>query len=162
VSIRITTLLNWLARTLAYAGGALAALLALMVVVSIAGRFFFARPIQGDVELTQMCIGICVACFLPWCQLHRGNIIIDFFTAKASPRTLQRLDVAGALLLALMLGFLAWRTGAGALSVRNAGEQTMILALPMWISYAALVPGMALAALIALMQALGALKGASA
>jgi hypothetical protein len=44
--------------------------------------------------------GAAIALFLPWCQLRRGNIIVDFFTAKASDRTNAMLDRFGALLLA--------------------------------------------------------------
>ncbi len=59
----------------------------------------------------------------------------------------------GCLLVALMCGLLAWRTAVGAINVREGGETTMILALPMWWVYALLAPGLALAALIALHQA---------
>ena len=52
-----------------------------------------------------------------------------------------------------MVALLAWRSAAGALAVREAGETTMILGLPMWISYGALAPGLALTAVIALLQA---------
>jgi TRAP-type C4-dicarboxylate transport system permease small subunit len=76
-----------------------------------------------------------------------------------APRPRGLLDAIGALLLALMVGLLAWRTMVGALSVREAGEATMILDLPMWISYAALGPGLALTALIALAQVLPHLRG---
>ena len=48
---------------------------------------------------------------------------------------------------------LAWRTSVGALAVAEAGETSMILALPMWWAYASLAPGLALAAVIALVQA---------
>jgi len=122
-------------------------------VASIIGRSWLARPIQGDVELTQFGIALCIALCLPWCQLQRGNIIVDFFT-QAAPAPVQRgLDRLGALLLAVMLGLLAWRAGAGALAVREAGETSMILGWPMWFSYAALAPGLALSGLIALLQA---------
>jgi TRAP-type C4-dicarboxylate transport system permease small subunit len=144
-------LLRRLAVWFAIAGGLLACAVALMVVVSVIGRRF-SMPIQGDVELTQFGIALAIALCLPWAQLHGSNIIVDFFTNKAAERTQQRLDAFGALLLALMVGVLAWRTAAGALAVHEAGEMTMILGLPMWIAYAVLAPGFALTALIALVQ----------
>ena len=52
-----------------------------------------------------------------------------------------------------MFALLAWRTGVGAVAVYEAGETSMIRALPMWWVYASLAPGLALAALIALLQA---------
>ena len=47
----------------------------------------------------------------------------------------------------------AVRTSIGAISVYEAGETSMILALPMWWAYASLAPGLALAALVAVVQA---------
>jgi len=145
-------LLSRLALWCALAGCACACLVALLTVVSIAGRSLLKQPIPGDVELSQFGIALCIALCLPWCQLKRANIIVDFFTQKAGPRTLRGLDGVGSLLLALMVGLLAWRSGVGALSVYEAQETTMILSLPMWISYAALAPGLALTALIAFVQ----------
>ena len=63
------------------------------------------------------------------------------------------LDGVGALLMAAMCALLAWRTSVGAIGVREAGETSMILGLPMWWVYASLAPGLALAALVALVQA---------
>jgi TRAP-type C4-dicarboxylate transport system permease small subunit len=40
------------------------------------------------------------------------------------------------------------------MSVREAGETSMIISLPMWWAYAALAPGLAIAAVIALAQAM--------
>jgi len=41
----------------------------------------------------------------------------------------------------------AWRTGASAFSLKEAGETSMILAWPVWMVVAALVPSFALLAL---------------
>jgi TRAP-type C4-dicarboxylate transport system permease small subunit len=140
----------------ALAGCAAACVVAMLTVASIIGRTVWSRPIPGDVELSQFGIALCIALCLPWCQLQRGNIIVDFFTQGLGPRRMRALDGLGSLLLAVMVALLAWRSAAGALAVREAGETTMILGLPMWISYAALAPGLALTALIALLQAFSA------
>ncbi|HUG26397.1 TRAP transporter small permease [Piscinibacter sp.] len=145
-------ILRRLAVLFAIAGCLSACLVAALVVVSIAGRSLMSAPIQGDVELTQFGIALAIALCLPWAQLHGSNIIVDFFTQRAGERTLRRLDAFGSLLLALMTGVLAWRTAVGAISVRDSFETTMILGLPMWITYAVLAPGLALTALIALVQ----------
>ncbi len=126
---------------------------ALMVVVSVVGRAAFGLPVPGDVELTQFGIALAISLGLPWCQARRANIIVDFFTQRATPHTQRWLDGAGALLLALMCALLAWRSAAGAFAVREAHESTMILGLPMWWAYASLAPGLALAAALALTQA---------
>jgi TRAP-type C4-dicarboxylate transport system permease small subunit len=145
--------LSRLARWFAVLGGLCAGAVALMVVVSIAGRALWAKPIQGDIELTQFGIALCISLCLPWAQVQRANILVDFFTQKAGPAVLRGLDRIGAVLLALMVALLAWRTAVGAQAVREAHEATMILDLPMWWAYALLAPGLALTAVVALVQA---------
>ena len=144
--------LRFLARWFALAGGLLGCIVALMTVASVLGRALFTTPIPGDIELTQFGVAMCISLCLPWCQLRGGNIIVDFFTAKASEGTQRRLDSLGSLLLAAMMALLAWRTAVGAASVQEAAETTMILGLPMWITYAVLAPGLALTLLIAVAQ----------
>lgn len=145
--------LRALALWFAVAGAAVALLTGAMTVVSVAGRALLRAPIPGDVELTQFGIALAISLGLPWCQLRRANIIVDFFTQKLPERGRNRLDAAGALLLAAMCALLAWRSGAGAQAVHQAFETSMILSLPMWWVYASLAPGLALAALVALVQA---------
>jgi len=148
--LRIINRVAWL---FAMLGGVAASLVGLMVVVSIAGRALIAKPISGDVELTAMGVAICISLCLPWCQLHGANIIVDFFTRHTTARRRRWLDGVGALLLAVMAALLAWRTAVGAAVLREAGETTMILGLPQWWTYAMLAPGLALTALIAVIQA---------
>ena len=153
------SLLRRLAALSAMLGCAAACAVALMVATSILGRAVAALPVPGDVELTQFGIALSIALCLPWAQLMRSNIIIDFFTQGLRERAQRRLDAFGALLLALMTGLLAWRAGVGAAAVREASETTMILGLPMWWTYAVLAPGLALTALIALVQAAHLVRG---
>lgn len=137
----------------AVAGGGVACAVAAMTVASIAMRSLWSSPIAGDVELTQLGIALAISLCLPWAQLHGANIIVDFFTQSLPDRANRRLDAVGALLLAAMCALLSWRAAMGAIAVRAAGETSMILDLPMWWAYASLAPGLALTALIALVQA---------
>ena len=155
----ILLLLRRLALTFALLGAAAALAVALMTVASIAGRALWSTPIPGDVELTQFGIAWALSLSLPWCQLRGANISVDFFTQHLRERKMRVLDGVGAVLLALMCTLLAWRTSVGALAVREAGETSMILALPMWWAYASLAPGLALAALVALVQAARHFRG---
>jgi TRAP-type C4-dicarboxylate transport system permease small subunit len=152
--MRLLRSLSALCAFFALAGGLVGCLVALLTVSSIVGRSVASAPIQGDVELTQFGVALAISLCLPWCQLRGANIIVDFFTQSVSYRTRGRLDAVGAMLLAVFAGLLAWRAAAGAFSVAEAGETTMILDVPMWISYAVLAPGLALTALVAVLQAL--------
>jgi TRAP-type C4-dicarboxylate transport system permease small subunit len=146
-------LLNRVAWLFAVGGGVVATAVALMVVASIAGRATMASPIPGDVEITQFGIALTISLCLPWCQLHGGNIMVDFFTQRVPERRVRWLDAFGALMLAAMAALLSWRTTVGAIASRETFEATMILGLPTWWTYASLAPGLALTAVIALVQA---------
>ena len=45
---------------------------------------------------------------------------------------------------------IAWRTGVAVISIRESQEISAILGVPTWISYAGMVPGFALLAVVAL------------
>jgi TRAP-type C4-dicarboxylate transport system permease small subunit len=141
-----------LAKFCAILAGLILTGITLMICASLLGRNTTGWTLVGDFELTGVAAGAAVALFLPWCQARRGHIIVDFFTAKASPATNDRLDRLGALLLALVMMLLAWRTALGGLSSFRAHSTSMMLGFPEWITYAVMVPPMALAALIALWQ----------
>jgi TRAP-type C4-dicarboxylate transport system permease small subunit len=145
--------LRVLARAFAWVGAAVALAVALTTVTSVVLRALTTRPIQGDVEITQFGVALAISLMLPWCQLRGANIIVDFFTQRLRERALRTLDGIGCVLIAAMYLLLAWRTGVGAQSVHEAGETSMIRSWPMWWVYVSLAPGLALAALIALVQA---------
>ena len=142
-----------LAKLCAIVAGVLLTVITLMTCASLIGRNTIGTTLVGDFELTGVVAGAAIALFLPWCQLRRGNIIVDFFTAKASDRTNALLDRFGALLLALVMLLLAWRTSVGGLSAFNSQSGTMMLGFPEWIVYAFIVPPLILTGLIGLSQA---------
>lgn len=146
--------LEFLAKLCAILAGVLLTAITLMTCASLIGRNTVGTTLVGDFELTGVATGAAIALFMPWCQHRRGNIIVDFFTARVSARTNARLDRFGALLLALVFALLAWRTAVGGLNSWNTGSETQILGFPEWITYAAMVPAFVLTAVIALRQAL--------
>ena len=147
-------LLESLAKLCAILAGVLLTVVTLMTCGSLVGRNVFGATIVGDFELSGAAAGAAVALFMPWCQFQRGNIIVDFFTVRASQRTTVALDRFGALLLGLAMALLAWRSSLGGLNAWRSGSGTMLIGFPEWIIYAAMVPPMALTAVIGLAQAL--------
>ncbi len=145
--------LETLARMCAVLAGVILVAITLMTVYSVIGRDFFGKALLGDFELTAVMTGAAVSLFLPWCQVKRGNIIVDFFTAKTSDKTRGALDRIGALFIAGMLGLCAWRATLGGLSAFKSNSGTMMLGFPEWIVYCFIAPALALTALIALLQA---------
>jgi TRAP-type C4-dicarboxylate transport system permease small subunit len=149
--------MRWLelaAKACAILAGLLLTVVTLMTCISVMGRNTTGWTISGDFELSGYAAGAAIALFLPWCQYRRGNIIVDFFTTKAAAHTQRGLDRLGAFLLALAMGLMTWRSAIGGLNAWKSGSGSMMLGLPEWVVYAAMVPALALTSLIALMQAL--------
>ena len=146
--------LEWLAKACAVIGGVVMVAITLITTGSVLGRWLFNKPLLGDTELVEFAMALAVAAFLPLCQWRGGNIIVDFFTTKASQIARDRLDRLGAGLMVVMMALLAWRTAAGAVSQKEAGSTTMLMGLPEWTAFAAMVPPLALTALIALYTAI--------
>ena len=147
-------LLERAARLCAVLAGVLLIVITLMTCVSLIGRNTIGWSIVGAFELSGFAAGAAIALFMPWCQVRRGNIIVDFFTAKASPATVSLLDRLGALLLALAMGLMTWRTSIGGLNAWKSQAGSMMMGFPEWIVYVGMVPPLALTALIALVQAI--------
>ena len=81
---------------------------------------------------------------------------MDFFTTKASQGTRDWLDRIGALTVAVMMALFAWRTLLGGLNERTTGSVSMLMQLPTYPAYFAMVPAFILTAVIALVQFLQA------
>jgi TRAP-type C4-dicarboxylate transport system permease small subunit len=135
----------------AMAGGVVLLLVAIVTLVSVGGRWLLARPVAGDVELVQLGTATALALFLPYCQLHGSHLIVDIFTARTGSSVHRRLDLAAHAIAAIVLALLALRAGAGVMDLHRAGETSMVLGVPLWLAYAAMVPSLGLAALIALL-----------
>ena len=146
-------ILEKLAQASAILAGLLMTFITVMTCVSLIGRNTTGTTLAGDFELTGVAAGAAIALFIPWCHLRRGNIIVDFFTAKVSDRINAMLDRFGALLLGLVFAVLAWRTAVGGLNAWNSQSGTMMLGFPEWVVYVAMVPPFILTTIIALYQA---------
>lgn len=152
--MKILAILETLAKLCAILAGLLLIFITLMTCISIIGRDLIGKTIVGDFELSGAAAGAAIALFMPWCQVKRGNIMVDFFTAKASESVQNIMDRLGAVLLGCVMALMTWRTTVGGLNSFRTHSETQILGLPEWIVYAAMVPPLALTVLIALHQGL--------
>jgi TRAP-type C4-dicarboxylate transport system permease small subunit len=146
-------ILESLAKLCAILAGVLLTVITLMTCISLIGRNTTGWTIVGDFELSGSAAGAAIALFLPWCQVRRGNIIVDFFTARASAAAQAVLDRAGALVVAAVMALMTWRSAIGGLNAWNSQAGSMMLGFPEWVVYVGIVPPLALTALIALAQA---------
>lgn len=135
-----------LSKGMAIAGGLVFVALVVMSIVSIVGRKLASAPVPGDVELLQVCSAFASSAFFAYCHLNHGDVKVDFFTHNMKASRIHFLDACGSLLVGLFGALIAWRAGAGALSIKESGETTMILGWPLWVGQILMVPGFVLLA----------------
>ena len=157
---RVGRALLGLSKIVAIFGGLILVAITLLTVYSILGReltslgwlpqffpFSLIRPVTGDFELVELGCGVAIFTFLPYCQIVRGNVIVDFFTAKSSRRIKSALALAGNAAYAAIAIILTWRLWHGASDLRAFGETSMVLRVPIWWAY---VPAFATLVLLSL------------
>jgi len=107
-----------ISKVLATFGGLLCCVMALLVTISVTGRYLFDSPIPGDYDLIAIICGCAVFAFLPYCQMVRGNVVVDFFTANISARSKAILDTFGNILYLFVAAMFTWRLYYGGLELR--------------------------------------------
>jgi TRAP-type C4-dicarboxylate transport system permease small subunit len=68
--------------------------------------------------------------FLPLCQLHRHNIIVDTFTTRLPRSVRNGLDALWDLVYAAFAGIIVWRLALGAWDSLRSNTVSMMLGLP--------------------------------
>lgn len=139
-------------------GGIIFLLESLMTVISVAGRAIYNQPIAGDYEIVQMVSAMAIALCLPYCQLRRGHVFVDFFTLWASESLKKLLDSLASLLLAVVAFVICWRVYYGFLDMISYQETTMVLGLPIWWTYIPMMPAFFMLGITALVTCWSDLK----
>lgn len=129
------------ATLLAYAGGLCLVFIIVLTCVSIAGRAlltlgFGFGPVPGDFEMVEIASGVAVFLFLPLCQLKRGHVTVDLFAGAMGRRGVALTDLAANVLMTGASAVILWRLLAGLQDKMRTGEESFILAIPVWWGYA--------------------------
>ena len=124
-----------LAYILAILGGIILVIVILINFISILSRIIFLNPLVGDFELVEIGSAIAISSFLPLCHLKKGNVIVDFITAKLNFKKIAFLDCISSVIYGLIALFFTWRMFFGARDMYNYQEETMLLQFPIWIPF---------------------------
>jgi TRAP-type C4-dicarboxylate transport system permease small subunit len=124
-----------ISKWLAIFGGVVLSAMAILTSLSVLGRSILLQPVPGDFELVAIGTGISVFAFLPWCQIVRGNVMVDFFMSAAPVRARIFGDVAGGILYLAIASLLTWRMIFGGLDMYNYNELSMTINFPRWTTF---------------------------
>ena len=113
---RIGLRLERIGRRMAYFGGIILAVIAVVTVASIIGRAllpFGLGPIKGDFEIVEIGCAIAVFSFLPLAQLRRAHVTVDIFVSALPARARAFLGLLGDTLIAIAAFIILWRLWLG-------------------------------------------------
>ena len=124
-----------ISKWMAVFGGVLLFILAILTTVSVFGRKFLDAPVPGDFELVAIGTGIAVFACLPYCQLMRGNVLVDFFMNNAPTRAKTIADIVAGLIFLAVGSMLTWRMVYGAIDMHEVNEVSMTIGFPRWTTF---------------------------
>ena len=125
----------------------------MLIVASIATRWFLAASIPGDVELIQAATAVAAFAFLPFGQLNRSNIVVDTFTQRLPERVRNAIDAFWDIVYAAAAVILSWRLLVAAFDAIRSHTVSTVIGLPIgWFMLA----GVAMLFLLALVSVLTA------
>lgn len=122
-------------------GGALLLVIVLITGLNVAGfslnrifRIFGSSfpGISGYEDIVTLLVGVAAVTMFPFCQYQKGNIAVDLFMTNA-PRWLENLvEKFSSLLMLATVVFLAWMMVLGTLQVKEDGDLSQVLGIPVW------------------------------
>lgn len=155
--LRAAAILRGSALVAAVTGGLIFFGLATMLTISIVARKTMGWQVRGDVEIVQMAGAVAASLLFGWCQVHRGNVAVDFAT-KSLPRGIQQaLTRIGYFSLGCLGLLLAVRTVALGLGSIEVHVISTLLAWSEGHWQLAMAPGLALFGVIGLFQSVAPL-----
>ena len=142
-------------------GGSLMLAAGMLIVVSIATRWFLAASIPGDVELIQAATAVAAFAFLPFGQLNRSNIVVDTFTQRLPERVRNGIDAFWDIVYAAAAVILSWRLSVAAFDAIRSHTVSTVIGLPIGWFMLAGVTMLFLLALVSVLTAGRLLRGSS-
>ena len=101
--------IRWICRFMTAIGAVVLAIMMFLSVADICGRYFFNKPIDGTYEIVSLMV-VLVGCLgLGYCQLVKGNIMIDVVTKRLSPRGQAIMNIISYLISIAVCGIVCWQ-----------------------------------------------------
>jgi TRAP-type C4-dicarboxylate transport system permease small subunit len=154
-------ILDRAAHAVAVFGGSLMLAAGVLIIASIASRWFLATSIPGDVELIQAATAVAAFAFLPFGQINRSIIVVDTFTQWLPERVRNVTDAFWDIVYAAAALVLSWRLSVAAFDAIRSHTVSTVIGLPIgWFMLVGAVM-LLLLALTALLTAGRLLRGSN-
>lgn len=106
-------------------------IMALLTCADVVLRLF-GRPIPGTYELIGYLGSVVVSFSLAYTSLEKGHVSVEILVEKLPERIQIFVDGIGALIGSILFGLIAWQSAVYALDMKNSGEVSMTLQMPVY------------------------------
>ncbi len=134
-------------------GGTIVLAVSVVIAISVTRRALGFGGISGDFEVVEIGCGIAAFLFMPFCQMRRGHVSVDLFSAGLPTWLIHFFEGLWDLVFALVWVVLVWRFSQGMMEKLDYADRSMLLRFPLWTIYIPALASAALSALIALKTA---------
>ncbi|NLL21498.1 MAG: TRAP transporter small permease [Firmicutes bacterium] len=104
----------------------------ILVVVNILLRVFIDSPILGTYEYVGFCSSLMIGFSLAYCALESGNIAVEFFLDKLSPRIQAVIECIMGIIAFVFFIFTTWHMSRFAYSTVLSGEVSASTGTPVY------------------------------
>ncbi len=144
---RIESILYNLSRKAGLTAGAAVILMMLLTCTDVVMRFFN-RPLPGTYEIVGFLGTFAVALALAATSVEKGHIAVDLLVNRFPQRLQILIDAGGSLFGFVLFAALTWQSSLYALDLRQSGEVSATLGMPVYPFAAGIAFGCALLCLI--------------
>lgn len=117
-------------RVIALIGLAALLILAIITMADVGMRWLFNQPITGVDDLAKLVVAIAIAASIPAVLATRQNITIRFLGKALGRRAELIFEIFGSLIVLAVMAGMAWQIQIYTDELRQSGETTWLLAIP--------------------------------
>ena len=117
------------------AAGVVLILLMLLTTADVVGRYFFNSPINGVFDLTHFAVSIITYLGLAYCGWRGAHVGIELLYDRLPTVARRVLNRATNLAGCTLFGLISWRTAVQSIDVREMGEASQMLEVPLYPLY---------------------------
>ena len=127
-------IIMWIGRVTITISTVMLGVMLFLSVADVIGRFLFNHPIEGTFELVGMLMVVIGFLGLGYCQLVKGNIMIDIFTNRFGPRGQALLNIVSFIISVVICVLIVWQGWLRAwdYAFKELGGTTNTLHIPYW------------------------------
>ena len=117
-------------KTLAWMSAVPVAVIIVLTVIDVFGRYVFSSPLRGSMEIIEVAMALVIFTALPSITRHRGHVSVSLIDGMFKGKSQALKIIVCDAISAVALGLLTWRLGVQAAEDWRSGGASVVLQIP--------------------------------